>query len=134
MNTFYDKLLVCTLFELALLAAASSFELISHSNCSLSFASDARYALGDVLLSLCLNLCNVVGIFLDVVVVDPGGADGLRVEEPDQYCQLQHIVERDKVKHEASELVDHVKEAKDDPIGEPLLIVLALFVTLKSVE
>ena len=49
------------------------------------------------------------GIFLDIVVVDPCGTDGLGVEQPDEHGKLQNIVEGDKVEDEPGKLVDHVE-------------------------
>ena len=107
-----------------------SLDLVPHADDLLSLVCHV----GDSLLGFCLDLGDVRGVLLDVVVVDPGRAHGLRVEQPDQDCQLQHIVEGDEVKDKARELVNHVEEAKDDPVGEPLLVISLSAAVLQSVE
>jgi hypothetical protein len=86
------------------------------------------------LLGVLFDLGDVSGVLLDVVVVDPGSAHRLRVEQPDQDCQLQHIVEGDEVEDKARELVDHIEESEDDPVGQPLLIIFLTAAVLQSVE
>ena len=65
----------------------------------------------------------MTSIFLDVVVVYPCGPLALGVEKPDKDGELEHIVEGNEVKDEAGELIDHVEQAEDHPVGEPLLVV-----------
>jgi len=75
----------------------------------------------------------VTSVLLDIVVVYPCGALALGVEEPDKDCELEHVVEGDEVEDEAGELVDHVEQAKDHPVGEPLLVV-SLTVRFEGME
>ena len=87
----------------------------------------------DLVLDMLLDFIDVRGVSPDVVVVDPGGAGGLRVEQQHQNGQLEHIVEGDEVENETRELIDHVEEAEDDPVGQPLSIV-GLTIRLQRVE
>ena len=77
------------------------------------------------------ELLDVLDILLDVVRVDPGGANGLRVEQPDKHGKLEHVVEGDEVEDETSKLVNHVEEAEDDPVGKPLLVIILALLGLR---
>lgn len=90
-------------------------------------------SLFDSVFNLFFNFIDVTSIFFDVVVVYPRGTLALGVEEPDEDGELEHVVEGDEVEDEAGELVDHVEQTEDHPVGEPLLVV-AQTVRFEGVE
>ena len=45
------------------------------------------------------------------------------MEKPNKHGEFKHIVEGDEVEYESGELVNHVEEAEDDPVGQPLLVI-----------
>ena len=70
---------------------------------------------------------------VDELLIDVGGALELRVEQPNERGDLQHVVERNEAEDEACELVGHCEEAEDHPVSQPLLVVARL-VGLQGVE
>ena len=76
-----------------------------------------------------LDLDNVLLVLLhvgeDIVVVDGGGSLRGRVEEPDEENELEEEVEGDESQNEAGELVDDVKDAENNPVGQPLFVVIS---------
>ena len=46
------------------------------------------------------------------------------MEKENQERELQHVVERNKVEDESSEVVEDVEGAEDDPVSEPLFLLL----------
>jgi hypothetical protein len=77
----------------------------------------------DSVFDLFFNFIDVTSIFFDVAVVYPRGTLALGVEEPDEDGELEQVVEGDEVEDEAGELVDHVEQTEDHPVGERLLVV-----------
>ena len=61
------------------------------------------------------------------VVIDGGRALADRVEEPDKEAKLQEIVEWNKAEDEPGELIDNVEESKNDPVRQPLFVVIFFF-------
>jgi hypothetical protein len=82
---------------------------------------------------LFFNFIDVTSIFFEAVVVYPGGTLALGVEEQDEDGELEHVVEGDEVEDEAGELIDHVEQTEDHPVGEQLLVV-AQTVRFEDVE
>lgn len=71
--------------------------------------------------------------WLDIVVVNKGGACGWGVEQPDQGGYFKYVVERNECQDESSKLVNNWEEPEHNPVSQPLLIVV-FPVWLKSVE
>ena len=46
------------------------------------------------------------------------------MEKENQERELQHVVERNKVEDESSEVVEDIEGAEDDPVSEPLFLLL----------
>ena len=55
------------------------------------------------------------------------------MEEPDQEAELDEEIEGNKGKDEASELVQDVEQAEDDPVCQPLFVIIST-VRLKGEE
>ena len=64
------------------------------------------------------------GVGVDQLLVDVCGSLESGVEQPDESCDLEHIVEGNEVKDEAGELVSHGEESEDYPVGKPLLVII----------
>ena len=60
----------------------------------------------------------------DVGVVDNGRSIADWVEQPNEEDELEEEVEWDECEDEASELVDNVENSEDNPVGEPLLVIV----------
>ena len=60
------------------------------------------------------------------LVVHELGTLGLRKNEPDNGQSLESVVEGEPVEHEAHKGLNEVEEAKDNPVGKPLDVVLGL--------
>ena len=69
-----------------------------------------------------------------VVVVHEGGATDAGVEEGHQEAELDHVVEGNEVEDEASKVVENVEAAEDDPVGEPLLLLLIVVLAVQADE
>ena len=94
-----------------------------------SHSSDLRLGSVSSLTHAFLHVDDVLLILLhvgqDVHVVNGSGAAGDWVEQPDEEDQLEEEVEWDECQDESSELVDNVEEAEDNPVCEPLLVIIS---------
>ena len=86
----------------------------------------SRCSLGDLLLNSDNVLLILAHVGQDEMIVDGGGALADGVEEPDEEDKLEEVVEGDEAEDESSELVDDVEKTEDDPIRQPLLVVIFL--------
>ena len=60
----------------------------------------------------------------DVDVVDGGGTARYWVEEPDEENELEEEVEGDESENKAGELVHDIEESENNPVRQPLLVVV----------
>lgn len=70
---------------------------------------------------------------LNVVVVQPGGAEGGGVLKPKKEGHLEEEIEGNEGEDESSVAVDDRDGAEDNPVGEPLFII-TIVIGLKSKE
>ena len=90
-------------------------------------------AVGSCFGQLFLDLVDVLHVGLDKLVVHVCCSAEGGVEQPDESCNLQHVVEGDEVQDASGKLVNHGEQAEHNPVGEPLLIIIRSF-WLESVE
>lgn len=70
----------------------------------------------------------------DDLIVDDGGTSGLGVEEVDVEGELEEVVEGDEGEGEANEGVHDGEEGVDDPVSQPLLVILAVISSFQGLE
>ena len=91
-----------------------------------NFVFGSRSSLSNLLLDSLDVLLILAHVWQNEMIIDGGRALADWVEEPNEEDELEEVVEGDEAEEESSELVDDVEETKDDPIRQPLLIVIFL--------
>ena len=105
------------------------FSLFVNTNGLLGGVNAAGCCIGE----LFLDLVDGLHVGLDQLVVHVGCSAESGMEQPDESCYLQHVVEGDEVEDASGKLVNHCEQAEHNPVGEPLLIIVRAF-RLESVE